>query len=131
MNDCETPLSASGQASNEDVFDLTEALQRVEGDCELLSEMAEIFLEEYPGMFVAVQQALSDQDATALRHAAHTLKGSVGNFAARLTFEAAFVLEKMGRMGDLSDASAALITLEQELARLTPVLEAFKTKVAA
>src|SRR5215510_8033930 len=75
MSDCQTPISSITIAVNEEVLDLSEALQRVEGDQELLSEMTEIFLGEYPGMLAIVQQALSAHDAAALQHAAHALKG--------------------------------------------------------
>ena len=54
--------------------------------------------------------------------AAHTLKGSVGNFAAKSAFEAAQRLEIMGRDRDLDNVAEARMTLELELARLTEVL---------
>ena len=61
-------------------------------------------------------------DASALKSAAHTLKGAVDNFAARPTFEAAWRLENLGRNGTLADASQALSALEKELDRLEPAL---------
>jgi hypothetical protein len=122
------PLTPNPQLS---VFDLAEALERVEGDRELLAEMAALFLEEYPTMLEQIQQAIVKQDPQELQHSAHTLKGSVGNFAAHGVFAAAFALEKMGRQGDLVHAAEALATLEQELAHLTPALTTLKGKEAA
>jgi hypothetical protein len=56
------------------------------------------------------------------REAAHTLKGCVGNFAARNAFTAAQRLELMGRDGNLDNGGEACVTLESELALLTEVL---------
>lgn len=114
-----------------DLLDLTETLERVEGDFDLLKEMVELFLEEWPNMLSDIERAIAVGDARALQHAAHTLKGSVSNFAAPRATAASLVLEKMGRQQDLSNAGAALASLQQELKRLTPVLEALKEQEAA
>jgi len=103
-------------------FNLDEALARVDGDWQLLGELATLFLEECPHMLAEIREALAAQDPKALQHSAHTLKGSVGNFGAVTVFHAALTLEKMGRQQDLSTASDALVQLEAELARLQPEL---------
>jgi two-component system, sensor histidine kinase and response regulator len=105
-----------------EVFNLAGALECVEGDRELLAEMIGLFLAECPDLLAEIRSALAAQDATTLQHAAHTLKGSVGNFSARRAFAAALTLEKLGRAGDLAAAPAAFAVLEQELAHLQPIL---------
>jgi two-component system sensor histidine kinase/response regulator len=112
-------------------FNLAEALERVDGDRQLLGELATLFLQEYPQMLAEIREALASHDPKALQHSAHTLKGSVGNFGAQSASEAAFVLEKMGRQGDLSAAPGALTRLEAELARLQPALAALSREAAA
>ena len=112
-------------------FDLEEVLAWVEGDRELLSEMAALFLQECPKLHSNIQTAVLHHDATALEHAAHRLKGSVGNFAALGVFEAARQLERMGRQGDLTHASAALATLETELSRLQSILTTLSLETVA
>jgi HPt (histidine-containing phosphotransfer) domain-containing protein len=77
--------------------------------------MAPLFLEEYPRFLAQIQEAIDKKDPSSLSYAAHTLKGSVGNFAASDAFEAAFALERFGRQGDLARASAALVDLEAAL----------------
>ena len=114
-----------------EVFNLAEALERVEGDTELLKEMADLFLEEYPRMLVEIEQAITAKNAQALQHAAHTLKGSVSNFAAYGATEASLALEKMGRQQNLADAAMALSLLKHELARLSPALAMLKERAAA
>jgi hypothetical protein len=46
-------------------------------------------------------------------------------FGAKNAFDAAFLLEQMGRSGNLSGATDALATLEESLGRLSPALRRF------
>ena len=77
-------------------LDLSAALSRVGGDEELLKEIAEIFLDQCPEALHDVRAAVEANDHEALQHAAHSLKGSVGNFGAQQAFEAAYRLEQNG-----------------------------------
>jgi len=56
------------------------ALSRVGGDVELLKEVVELFLDDYPSTFEKIRGAVASRDATALEHHAHSLKGSVSTF---------------------------------------------------
>ena len=112
-------------------FDLSEALARVDGDHELLAEMAELFLEESPRFISEIRTALEKDDTQTLTYAAHTLKGSVGNFAATEAAEAARQLEQMGRKGELAGAGVILAQLEAALGRLQPALEDLNVLEAA
>jgi PAS domain S-box-containing protein len=104
------------------------ALSRVGGDVELLKEVVELFLDDYPSTFEKIKGAVASRDATALEHAAHSLKGSVSTFGANRAFEAAFTLEKQGRSGDLTGAQDGVAQLEQALAALRPELVSLQTK---
>jgi two-component system sensor histidine kinase/response regulator len=97
------------------VFDPNVAAARLGGDRGLLRDLLKIFLADCPAMVSSIRKALDASDATALRHAAHALKGSVANFAAPRPFDAARRLERMGIDGDLSDASSAFHELEEAL----------------
>jgi HPt (histidine-containing phosphotransfer) domain-containing protein len=98
-------------------------LARLGGDAALLGEMAALFLDECPAHVSGIRQAVTGRDARALESAAHALRGSVSNFAADRTVQAALQLELMGRDGNLTEAEQALHNLEDELERLRPVLE--------
>jgi HPt (histidine-containing phosphotransfer) domain-containing protein len=63
-------------------WDYVAALERVGGDEPLLVELIAIFFEEYPKFAGRLTQALSQKDFTALREAAHSLKGSLGYLGA-------------------------------------------------
>ena len=90
-----------------------------DGNRRLLREIVRLFLADCPQRLAEIKDAIRRGDAVALGRAAHTLKGSVGNFAAKNAFAAAQRLETMGRDGDLDTASDACVTLESELALLT------------
>ena len=106
-------------------------MARVGGDRAFLAELVASFVAEYPRLLAALRVAVAANDPQAMYHAAHTLKGAVGNFGATAVVEAARVLEGMGRQGELLDASAALTVLEQELTRLRPALTALTADSAA
>ncbi len=109
--------------ADEAVFDREEALERVDNDKELLREIIALFEEECPQLLDAIRRAIAEKDSDALQHSAHTLKGSVGNFAARAAFDAAFKLEQMGKERRWEGAEQALADLEREIERLLPALK--------
>jgi CheY-like chemotaxis protein len=104
------------------------ALSRVGGDSELLKEVVELFLDDYPSTFEKIRSAVASRDASALEHHAHSLKGSVSTFGAGPAFEAAFALEKQGRSGDLTGVQDGLSRLEQALAALRPELVSLRSR---
>ena len=109
---------------------LSEALLHIDGDAEMLQEIAEIFLSECPSLLEIIQLAIDSNDAEALIGGARTLKVSVSNFVAAEAFEAAATLEKIGRQGNLEHAPQAVTRLEQALARLRPALSDLKQLAA-
>ncbi len=112
-------------------FNFSEALSNIGGDEALLAELAGIFLEEYPQIIENVRIAVGNKDVESLVYYAHALKGSVGNFVAVDTQNAARRLEQMGREGDIADAPQVLIELEAALSRLTPALSDLAVQGAA
>ena len=101
-------------------FDMAAALERVDGDAELMKELAGLFLGECPQRMAEIRQAIDQRDASRLHQAAHTLKGSVGNFGARAAFEAAQRLETDGREQDWGQAEQDWAALEEAIGRLEP-----------
>ena len=106
----------------EGVIDRAALLAGVDGNRRLLRELVRLFLADCPQRLAEIKEAVRRGDAEALRLQAHTLKGSVGNFAAKQAFAAAQRLEIMGRDGELDKAGDARIALESEVARLTEEL---------
>ena len=110
----------------ESMLDRELALSRVGGDEDLLKEIAAIFLEDYPNSIQEIRTAIETGDAKRLETSAHTLKGSVANFGARVAVESALRLEQMGRAQHLEESSEMLRALEQALSALRPELEALR-----
>ncbi len=106
-------------------IDFKSALARVDGDEELFKEMVELFLDDYPKRLSEMLDAISKGDNKVLERAAHTLKGSIGNFSVNQSYEAALKLEEIGRNGDLSKAEEACNSLKKEIERLKVALESF------
>jgi signal transduction histidine kinase/CheY-like chemotaxis protein len=77
---------------------------RFDGDLDLLREVANVFLECTPPLLAELRDAVAARDAGAVSRMAHRLRGSLANFGAEDTVEAAFQLEKMGMDGDLAGA---------------------------
>lgn len=112
----------AGEAGAGEVVNPAELLNRVGGDTQLLKELVELFLRESPPMMEGIRKALRVQDSKSLEKAAHNLKGSVGNFAAKEAYEAALRLERLGRAQALDDAEEAFRDLERKIERLKLVL---------
>ena len=125
MNSESKPLSVEEQLHR---LDESVALSRVGGDIELLREVVGLFLDDYPQSLDLIRQAVAQGDQSSLERHAHSLKGSVSTFGAQEAFDAAQVLEKQGRTGDLSQSQDGLAKLEQALINLRPELEALQTK---
>lgn len=110
----EAPLESAAMT----VFDSGEALGRLQGDKELLVELAELFLNEYPSHLAEVRIAVERSDLRGIERAAHSIKGSVGNFGAHRAVDAAINLEDAALWGNLEEVGRLMTTLEKEMEAL-------------
>lgn len=97
------------------VLDRAAILDRVGGDTQLLKEIVGLFAEDCPTLLGEIREAFQSGDSARLEQAAHTLKGSVSNFAAPAAMKAAQRLETIGRSRELMDAPQAIMQLEREM----------------
>jgi two-component system, sensor histidine kinase and response regulator len=100
------------------VFNREVALDRVGGDEELLDELVDLYLAEYPRLLQKIRAAVSTGDAPGLYRSAHSLKGSLGALAAEDALEHVLELETRGRATQLEDTASILIKLENCLTQL-------------
>jgi signal transduction histidine kinase/HPt (histidine-containing phosphotransfer) domain-containing protein len=110
----------------ERVVDLNATLGRMDGDRDLLSTLAGLFLEKMTAVMKTIEAAVGESDFRALERSAHSLRGSAANFSAQETIDAARRLEQMGRNHDLEGVQGALEELRVALGRLKPALEAVR-----
>jgi two-component system, sensor histidine kinase and response regulator len=124
----ELPLSAAPSQAVA-VLDLEGALDQLEGDRELLEEVAHLFFEECPKIVAEIRGAYEADDLRLLERSAHTLKGSSASIGARAVSQAASELEHRARSGDAADVRDLIQRTEEEVHKLLPRLEAFSQKV--
>jgi len=110
------------------VFAEGAALESTGGDSELLRELIGVFLEHAPVWMRELGDALGRGDAAEVHRLAHTIKGAVDSCGAGRAYDAAMLLERMGRGGDLGGAPAAYATLDRELAQVLPELAVYAGK---
>lgn len=103
---------------------MTAALQRMGGDAKLLRQVVEMVREDTPDLISKLRAAASEENATDLKAAAHNLKGLLVNFDADAASQAAIEIERLADAGQLQGVDVAIRSLEDELNRLWPELEA-------
>jgi two-component system, sensor histidine kinase and response regulator len=118
------PVPDPAAAAVDGALDVEELMERVAGDLGLLQELATLFAEAAPVQLAELRDAVAAGDARAVERLGHTLKGSVGSFAAREAFETAREIETMGREGNLAGAEGARGRLEDQVDRMQRALAA-------
>jgi len=128
-----TPATASDATAPPEVLDpsLLDSLRtlRFEGEPDPLAEVVDLFLRDTPQRIREASDAAGRRDASALRVAAHTLKGSANNLGARRLGVAAGRLETEAASGRWEEAPGDLLAaVEAEFLALLPVLAAQRTR---
>ena len=105
-------------------------------DDAVLSALQDVMAEEFPLLletFVGdseerlrgLREALQHADAHALRHTAHSFKGSCGNMGALRLTTLCKQLEDLARHGNLGAAAPLVAEVESEFATVRRLLEAY------
>jgi HPt (histidine-containing phosphotransfer) domain-containing protein len=94
-----------------------------EGDSEFLRELITIYLEDTPKQLAKLEEAITRQDADLVVRAAHTIKGSSGNFGATGFARLAEGIEAHGKSKNLAAAAAALAELKNGFAQVAAALK--------
>ncbi|MFQ3611288.1 MAG: ATP-binding protein, partial [Fimbriimonadales bacterium] len=102
-----------------------------DGDVEFQKELFQEFLEQTPSLITELTQSLASGDANTVGRVAHTLKGSARSIGADAFAEACFVLEQMGKSGDLNGGEDALRQIQTQWTTLQDALNAFVQEEAA
>ncbi len=108
-------------------LDRTAALAAVDGDEELLRDVAAAFTVEVPQLLRDAEAALEHQDAAALTTAAHTLKGAIVSFGEHPAAAYALDVEQAARAGDVGTAREPFDKLRAILPALLDDLSAIAT----
>ena len=82
-----------------------------------------MFVAESAKLMKRIHDAITNEDASELQRAAHTLKGSIRIFGAKRAAAAALQLETIGHNKNLANAEEAWRILVKEIERLKPLLK--------
>ena len=105
-----------------DSIDLAALMDRLAGDRELLVELIGLYLEDDQALIDQVAAAIAAGDASRLARAAHTLKGSVGNFCAAAAHSAAAAVEAAARADRIDLATPLFDRMVSELDKVRDAL---------
>jgi len=108
-------------------IDVQPLIDELGDDPEMLREIFGLVVKTTAECLAVIRTANAAADARALSHAAHTLKGSLLSVAAIPAGQAAAAVEAAAGAGDITTARTAVATLEAELERLRPALDALLT----
>jgi two-component system, sensor histidine kinase and response regulator len=106
-------------------FDVDAALELTDGDAELLRELAALLAADAPGEMDLIRAAVARRDATAVREAAHSLKGSLRVLGAAPAAELAEEIEQRGATGRLDDVAELTAALAADLDALLSAVTAW------
>jgi CheY-like chemotaxis protein/HPt (histidine-containing phosphotransfer) domain-containing protein len=108
-----------------DLVNHREALQRVEGNLDLLQEMVDIFLDEYPSVKMAILEGLAEGDLELVASGARQLRGNLLTFAAHGAADLAKSVEVRALAGDHDGTEVAWNQLHDLISQLGPALKSW------
>jgi CheY-like chemotaxis protein/HPt (histidine-containing phosphotransfer) domain-containing protein len=106
-------------------FDRGELWDRVDGDKEALAEFVELLAADGPAYLQSLDRSIATGDLKTTAFVAHTIRGSIGHFAAHGAVEVAKQIEAAAHAGALGDARALAPQLQDETTRLIAELKAW------
>lgn len=109
--------------------DAIEALRSVAPDDggKFLTELIDIFLADTPSRLNELVSATDKGDITTATRAAHSIKGSAGNFGAAILSQIALEVEHAAKAGQLDTVRARTTELERAAADAYAALSALRT----
>ena len=122
-------MNKEGQRLTEQVWNLTELLERVDNDQELLRDLLHIFKEDFPRTMRSLESAVAAADLKNASRLSHTLKGMLSSLGGTRAAAAAAKVEVLATAGETGSLKGALDALEQEAERLLPELNAYMAEV--
>jgi CheY-like chemotaxis protein len=120
---------AATELQGEESFAMSELLERVDHDRELMRDLLEIFKEEFPQRLEELREAANCTDLKRVASASHALKGMMANLSANRAATLAGRLEQIGNGTQSGHLENSLAEFEREAATLLPILESCLSEV--
>jgi signal transduction histidine kinase/CheY-like chemotaxis protein len=115
----DTPVTSAAKVQ----VDL-DVLTRIGGDPGMLLEIIGLFVDDCPIQLAEIRSGLEAGDCVTVYRAAHTLKGSVGNFQAQDIVARLQRLEARAREGDTATCTTLFAEIEADIGELMKALAA-------
>lgn len=96
------------------------------GDMELIQDCFTDFVQDFPGDFDGIKNAVIEKNGIKLNSAAHKLKGTLRYLAAEKAVDAAYVLELAGKSNQMEGIEDKLETLNRECKKILAFINGFK-----
>lgn len=109
--------------STPSVLNITDLLNRVDNDRELVSELFLIFKSVFPSHLQRLSDAVAKELPKQVEAESHTLKGMLLNLSAARAAAIAAELENLGRGKKIADMSEALTEFQSEVETLLLQME--------
>jgi PAS domain S-box-containing protein len=119
---------APSETTDDDAVDWAAALDVVGGDRALLDEILEAVLEECPQQFELLEQAISEQDSTTARRAAHTILGNMRAISAINAMDKAGMVEGLARDSEFDAMAEPVESLRQATDSVYKAIQQFQAK---
>ena len=103
---------------SQEIINLEEVLERVQDDRELLLELLDIFIEDYPVKVNAIRAGIKENNFEKLRDATHSMKGASANISAKRLNSLFLQIEQIARLNTTDGMEDALKDLEQAFSDL-------------
>ncbi len=105
--------------------DWCELESRVDGDCELIHELFELFQETFPQVLVDLKSATAHGEVAGIQLAAHTIKGMLANLSFNKVVLLAASIEDAARHADMVTIRKAVAAFVWETEPILPAVQAF------
>ena len=105
------------------VFDRAAFKKRMLDDEEIVKKIITGILQTMPAMMDQLRQYIADKDIDSAGRQAHTIKGAAANLGCALLREAALKMEMASTSDDMGKISELMPGIEEEWAKLEPVLK--------
>jgi CheY-like chemotaxis protein/HPt (histidine-containing phosphotransfer) domain-containing protein len=122
--------SPHGEPSGNAAYDFAAALDRVDGEVDLLLDTMNFFLKDSPGLLNQISDAIKQSNGAALQSAAHRLKSLIASFDHDRGVKITQQLEHMGRQCEFETADESVCELIKIVQQLRSVIGDFRDKHA-
>jgi HPt (histidine-containing phosphotransfer) domain-containing protein len=115
---------------SEEIIDLKDVLERVQGDKELLVELFDIYQEDFVGKRQALGEAIAASNIAKIKEVAHSMKGASGNISAKPLHAACLKLEGLAKEGKTDGMQQLTADIDRYFEQVKAFAARFKKEMA-